>query len=200
MGMGVTRKRRKAAETSSSKMQITIRPAAPDDCPAIARVQIEGWRTTYRGLVNNEYLDGLSHEKQTAHWLQILEQSEVTLVAENEDHVVVGFADGGAERTGRTDYRGELYAIYLLEECRRQGLGRRLVERVFDSLAKAGMDSVLVWVLADNPCRPFYEALGGKLIGEKEIEIGKQRFREVTYGWTLGGKTPSAGPLKGAIR
>jgi ribosomal protein S18 acetylase RimI-like enzyme len=170
----------------SSHLPMMIRTAIPDDCAAIAHVHIEGSRTTYRGIVNDDYLDALSHEKRTAQWLKNLEQDQITLVAENENHVVVGFADGGPERTGRTDYRGELYAIYLLEECRRQGLGRRLVERIFESLVKAGMDSVLIWVLADNPCRRFYEALGGKLVGEKEIEIGKQRLRQVAYGFHLG--------------
>lgn len=168
-----------------SKVKTTIRPATAADCPAIARVQIKGWRTTYRGIVNAETLKSMSHKKRSAQWLNHLEQPEhILLVAENEEHVVVGFVDGGPERAGRKDYRGELYAIYLLEECRRHGLGRRLVNRVFSSLAKAGLDSILVWVLADNPYRPFYEALGGKLVGEKEIEIGKQRLQEVAYGWS----------------
>jgi len=61
-----------------------------------------------------------------------------------------------------------------------------LVERIFESLVQAGLDSVLIWVLADNPCRPFYEALRGKLVGEKEIEIGTQRLRQVAYGFHLG--------------
>src|SRR5579872_4795554 len=162
---------------------MTIRPATPDDCPAIAHVQIEGWRTTYRGIVNDDYLDSFSHKVRTAQWRKNLEQDQITLVAENEDHVVVGFAGGGPERTGRTDHRGELYAIYLLEQWRRQGVGRQLVARVFESLVKAGMYRILVWSLADNPCRPFYETLGGKLVGEREIEIGEQKLLEVAYGW-----------------
>ena len=162
---------------------MTIRPATPEDCAAIAHVQIASQRTTYRGIVNDDYLDALSYERRTAQWLKNLEQNQITLVAENEHHVVIGFADGGPERTGRTDYRGELYAINLLEECRRRGLGRQLVERIFESLVKAGMDRILIWALAENPCRPFYEALGGKLVGEREIEIGEQKLREVAYGW-----------------
>ena len=40
-----------------------------------------------------------------------------------------------------------------------------------------------VWVLALNPSKRFYECLGGKAIGQQQIERGGQRFIEVAYGW-----------------
>ncbi len=42
---------------------------------------------------------------------------------------------------------------------------------------------MLVWVLADNPMRRFYEALGGRLLREKKVEIGGVALDEVAYGW-----------------
>lgn len=119
----------------------------------------------------------------SAKWLEKLDRSQVILVAEDERQGLVGFADGGPERTGRTDYRGELYAIYLLECCRRQGIGRQLVTGVFESLLKAGLDSALIWVLAENPCRAFYDAIGGRPIDRREIKIGDRQLVEVAYGW-----------------
>ncbi|HNI60392.1 MAG TPA: GNAT family N-acetyltransferase, partial [Pseudomonadota bacterium] len=35
-----------------------VRPAGPDDAEAIARVHVETWRATYRGLVPDHYLLG----------------------------------------------------------------------------------------------------------------------------------------------
>ena len=165
-------------------MPMSIRPATLDDCSAIANVQIEGWRTTYRGIVRDEYLDAMSHERQTANWMINLRQAQqIAFVAEKEDHAVAAFANGGPERTGRSDFRGELYAIYMLEEYRRQGLGRRLFSRFVERMSESGMGSILVWVLADNPCRRFYETLGAKLVSERNIEIDGQKLREVAYGW-----------------
>jgi hypothetical protein len=40
-----------------------------------------------------------------------------------------------------------------------------------------------VWVLALNPSRRFYEFLGGKVIGQQEIERRGEMFSEVAYGW-----------------
>lgn len=165
-------------------VEMIIRPAMPGDCGAIAHVHVEGWRTTYRGIVDQQYLDRLSPELRTEKWLENLAQpGHVTLVADDPAHGIVAFADGGPERTGRLDYRGELYAIYILESFRRQGLGTRLVSAIMTALAKAGIDSALIWVLADNPCRGFYEALGGRIIAEQDIDVGRQRLRECAYAW-----------------
>jgi hypothetical protein len=45
------------------------------------------------------------------------------------------------------------------------------------------MTSLLVWVLADNPARKFYEALGGQYVYDKQVSIGNARLVEVAYGW-----------------
>jgi hypothetical protein len=42
---------------------------------------------------------------------------------------------------------------------------------------------MIVWVLADNPARRFYEALDGQYVGERDIEIDGVKLREVAYGW-----------------
>jgi hypothetical protein len=40
-----------------------------------------------------------------------------------------------------------------------------------------------VWVLAANPFRKFYEAIGGKVVAEQQIERGGLSFTETAYGW-----------------
>jgi len=42
---------------------------------------------------------------------------------------------------------------------------------------------MLIWVLAKNPSRAFYEALGGQRVYEKQIVIGGETLVEVAYGW-----------------
>jgi len=162
-----------------------IRPATPDDAPRIAHVQVEGWRTTYRGIVADEFLDRMSVEEAAARWLDALGQAKTFIwVAQADDGPVVAFAAGGPERSGRGDYPGELYAIYILLEWRGGGIGAKLVRRSARRLFESGTRAMLVWVLADNPSRRFYEALGGRLIGQQPLAIGEQELIEVAYGWT----------------
>lgn len=43
-------------------ISLKIRKASEEDKKAVARVYVEGWRTTYRGLVPDDYLDELLYE------------------------------------------------------------------------------------------------------------------------------------------
>jgi len=165
----------------------TIRPAIVEDGPAIARVHVESWRTTYKNIFPESVLDGLSVSARAGFWTGILAASparSVTLVACDTVGQVVGFASGGAERTGQLAYDGELYALYLLESGQRRGLGTSLIRRFVSELQSLGFHSMAVWVLARNPSIRFYEALGGTLITQKHIERGGESYLEVAYGWS----------------
>jgi ribosomal protein S18 acetylase RimI-like enzyme len=76
-----------------------------------------------------------------------------------------------------------LYALYLHPDYFRQGIGKQLVQTAARRLIQDGMSSMLAWVLVQNPSRKFYEALGGKYLYEKPIEIGGASLNEVAYGW-----------------
>jgi ribosomal protein S18 acetylase RimI-like enzyme len=163
-----------------------IREATPADAASIARVHNESWRTSYRGIVPEEHLAQLCDEETEGRWWRILASEHgrgFTYVAEDASSLIVGFANGGEERSGDPVYRGELYAIYLLAAHQRKGLGRRLTLAVVERLLRMGFDSMLVWVLAANPARFFYEALGAERVREDEIEIGGVAFPELAYGW-----------------
>jgi GNAT superfamily N-acetyltransferase len=162
----------------------TIRPATLDDGEAIARIQIQTWRTAYRGVIADEFLDAMSEDERTSRWSEIVQRPEhATFVAEVEGHGIIGFANGGPERDGREDYRGELCGLYVLPDWHGQGIGRQLVATFASWLINSEFDTMMVWTLADNPYRRFYERLRGKLVAEKEFEIGEQKLLEVAFGW-----------------
>lgn len=163
-----------------------VRPARVDDARAIADVHVASWRTTYKGIFPDILLDGLSVDKREQSWKETLaasEPSSITLVGCNVDGSIVGFIAGGVERTGRLGYEGEIYAIYLLQLAQRQRLGTLMVRHFVRELRARRIGSMAVWVLAANPFRQFYEALGGNLVTEQQIERGGQSFTESAYGW-----------------
>lgn len=164
-----------------------IREAVAEDAEGVARVHVDTWRTTYRGIVPQAHLDALSHEKRTAGWRASFTSAEhrrtkFTLVAE-EGGRIIGFAAGGTNRLTPSDYPAELYAIYLDPSRQRAGIGRRLTTDLAGRFLTQGWRSMLVWVLAANPSRAFYERLGGRPAGSKTIEIGGATLGEVAYGW-----------------
>ena len=167
---------------------MNIRKATIADAAALARVHVDTWRTTYSGIVPDAHLASLSYEKRTARWA---EQIQATLagkfaifVAEDENGQIAGFVDGGPNRDDDPIYKGELYAIYILQAYQGRGIGKQLVPPLAKSLLAMGLDTMLLWVLTDNtPARRFYESLGGHYVRTHYFEIGGVSLEEVSYGW-----------------
>lgn len=163
----------------------SIRLATPADAARIARVQVDTWRLAYRGVVSDEYLASMGYEDREERWrLNLADPGRATLVAAGAGGDIVGFASVGSSRHPVADFDGELYAIYILPSHQGCGLGRRLVARGSEWLLKHGYRSMLVWVLAENPARKFYERLGGRAMKEDHYEIGGSVLRCAAYGWT----------------
>jgi ribosomal protein S18 acetylase RimI-like enzyme len=106
------------------------------------------------------------------------------LVAEAPEQGVVGFGSCGLAEVRHLGHAGEIFMLYVDDAYHGQGLGRRLIEAMFAHLGAGGVTSVLIWVLGGNPARYFYEAIGGKRIGERTGSQWGVTLREIAYGWT----------------
>jgi L-amino acid N-acyltransferase YncA len=163
-----------------------IREAVLKDAAGIANVHVESWKTTYRGIISDQFLDSLSYTEREKRWQATLSQPdrrEVIYVAEDNNRKIVGFISGGPNRSDDRNYQGELYAIYLLQEAQGKGVGLKLVQALVKKLLQNKMESMMVWVLAGNPSRRFYEALGGTPVRTAKISIGGENYEEIAYGW-----------------
>ena len=141
-----------------------------DDARAIAEVHVESWKSTYRGIVPDALLDGLSVEKRESGWRDLLapqDSRSVTIVGCEAGGSVVGFASGGKEKTGELGCDGELYAIYLRHEVQRKGLGALLVRHVAQELVLRGFGSMAVWFWISTPRGNFTSASGGRSSAKK---------------------------------
>lgn len=163
-----------------------IRKAAKDDASGIAEVHVKSWQETYKDIVSQDYLDSLKVDDRKTLWEKSLSQSADTspvFVAVNSEGEIVGFASFGKERSGKFEAEGELYAIYILKEYQRGKLGLRLLQAGLDDLLKRQYHSMLVWVLADNESRKFYESLQPQKAGDEVVKIAGEELIEVAYLW-----------------
>ena len=172
---------------STRTPEVRVRPATLDDAEAIERIRVETWRTTYRGLLPDGLIDGLRESAdQRRERLRFQRADQFSFVAEHAGQVA-GYALGGPERTGDAEYRGEVYAIYVLPAHQGKGLGRALIRESARELARRGLHSLVIWVLRENAVgRGFYERLGGRAVREKPLEEfpGAADHIEVGYGWS----------------
>ncbi|HET9724706.1 MAG TPA: GNAT family N-acetyltransferase [Actinomycetota bacterium] len=144
-------------------MTIRIREADPTDAEAIAGIHVRSWQTAYRGLLTDEYLDGLSVEERLEQHRGALSApgEHRTWVAE-EGGTVVGFAVTGPSQDADADEKtGELYAIYLEPDRLGQGVGKLLSDHATRDLRERGFQTATLWVLGSNEgARRFYEREG----------------------------------------
>lgn len=160
-----------------------IRKAVFADIKGIAKVHVDSWRTTYKNIISDEFLNNLSYVNREKLWTSNMSNMNV-YVAESPEGEIVGFSTGGKERSGNyTGIDGELYAIYILKEFQGQGVGKLLVKPVIDELLSTNINSMLVLVLEKNNSCQFYEALGGKRLDCLEVVIAGDKQNEIVYGW-----------------
>jgi L-amino acid N-acyltransferase YncA len=138
-----------------------VREASLADAAGIARVHVDSWRSAYQGIVPESILDRLSYEQKERQWEETFRgttHQEFVYIAENEAQQIIGFASGGPGLSKNDSlYQGELFTIYILDAYQRQGLGHRLFFQVVERLLALELTSMLIWVLAENPARRFYE-------------------------------------------
>ena len=161
-----------------------VRPAEVVDAAAIARVHVATWRSSYGGLLPDDFLASLSEAHYEDRWRRVINDGTSRVFVAEQDGAVAAFASGGRERAGETGFAGELYAIYVLAEAQRRGHGRELVHAVALALEEMKLQDMIVWVLRENrQARDFYERLGGRYVRSQPITIGSATLEEVSYGW-----------------
>jgi ribosomal protein S18 acetylase RimI-like enzyme len=168
------------------KMPVQIRRATVYDSTAIARVQIESYRTAYAGIFPQDYLDHFTEAEQAQDWYgwMMTKPRDLIYVAQTEAGEIVGYALARPGVSEVPPYDSELLALHVRRPFQRQGIGGELLRKAAEKLEKQGCASLILWVLAKNPARSFYEKLGGELLCEREIEVGEGvTATEVAYGW-----------------
>jgi GNAT superfamily N-acetyltransferase len=160
-----------------------VRAATGRDAGAIAHVHVASWQTTYAGIVPEAYLASLKETERETSWREWMTLDVDVFVAEVEGEVV-GFVGGGAIREPVEGFDAELYAIYLLRDAQRLGIGIALLRRLAGSLKERGFESMMAWVLEDNASGGFYSRSGGVRVASKEMEICGAMLSVVAYGWT----------------
>jgi ribosomal protein S18 acetylase RimI-like enzyme len=164
---------------------LIIRAADIDDAPAIARVHVDTWRTTYTGIIPQHYLDSLTVQNRSVGWVRLLERTAglTTLVSEDHDGRIVGFISTGPLRHRDPRFQAEISSLYVLKRYQGANHGRRLFLAAADRMAKAGYKGLFLWVLANNPARGFYEGLGGVQVSEAHRSFAGKPLHEIGYGW-----------------
>ena len=162
-------------------MDYIIRKMNKNDCFSVARIVTTAQNETYRGIVNDEFLDNLylnEQERANNFYKEFDENINHQYVLEINNEIV-GFINVDVSDDAQYNDCGELYALYLINDYKGHGYGRKLFAMAIKELKNMGFTKMIVGCLAANPTNEFYKHMGGKLIKQRVFE--KLKLPENVY-------------------
>ncbi|WP_406866920.1 N-acetyltransferase family protein [Priestia megaterium] len=154
--------------------------ATSSHIPSVARLYVDNWRITYKGLVPDAYLNSLSYKQSAEKWSFFLtEPSHFILLAIDEREKIVGFSAGKPHLSG-----AEIYALYVCKEVQNQGVGHLLFFHSVKEFTDQHYTSMIIWAMKKNKkAVQFYKKLGGKKILNRTSQFGETKVEDEAYGW-----------------
>jgi GNAT superfamily N-acetyltransferase len=187
-----------------------IRAAVVDDAPAMGRVMVDSWLSAHRGQMPDaawqKRVDEWTPAVSARGWARTFTEREdgnaardVLLVAEDDGGGLSGLVSGIAADDDASGSIAEIGALYVRPDRRSQGIGGSLLREAASELASLGFSALHIGVLAANcPARGFYEAMGGREIGQRMFDEEGYLLPMTIYGWSdIGALVGDAGERPG---
>lgn len=176
-------------------MSYRIKEIEKDDLYDYMYVNTHSWDETYRGIINDEFLDKILRELDSnverlkgKFDRQKIEEPDYRRFILYEDEVPVGVFSVCNSREEKYKAAGELACLYLLNKAKGSGYGRIMFEYAVNELKKAGHTNMVIFCLKDNPTNEFYKHMGGKLLFSKDRNIGGSDLIENVYYYDIWGE------------
>jgi ribosomal protein S18 acetylase RimI-like enzyme len=152
--------------------ETTLRPVVAADAATIAELHATSWRSAYRGMLRDEYLDGDIAAERLRTWMGRLaatSDAQYGFLAE-----IAGEPVGFVFLYGRADETwGTLVDnLHVRPGLKGRGIGRRLLEAAArETLARFPGDPIHLFVYEANAAaRRFYASVGGREVERGSVE------------------------------
>jgi GNAT superfamily N-acetyltransferase len=166
---------------------MALRLAVVTDEPAIARLHADSWRTAYRGILRDDFLNDSVEANRRELWStrfsEIGREDQLILVSEEGGEIqafACAFLDADPEWGTLLDN------LHVIPGLKGKGLGRQLIAAVAENVRQHRDHSLLhLWVYEQNTqARGFYERLGG-VVTESVAETAPDgsRVNALRYVW-----------------
>ena len=149
-----------------------------------ARVNALAWKESYKGIVNDDFLELINQEEEIQKTINKLidglkDGSRRFLLKEEDKYI-------GILRVRKTKYDkysncGELGALYLLDCAKKKGYGKILFKKAIEELVDMGYKDMVLGCLSGNPSNEFYKHLGGVFVDTATFSISNQELIENVY-------------------
>ncbi|MCW3476686.1 GNAT family N-acetyltransferase [Limobrevibacterium gyesilva] len=146
------------------------------------------WRSAYRGILPDDYIDGALADDLIAGWqakFTAAPEPDFVLVAESAG-AATGFIAVLPEDNGTPDGRwAYIDNLHVAPGLRGSGLGRALLREAARLSCEAGLRRAYLWVFARNlGAIRFYDRLQGQATAQATRPVGGHPVAMVRYAWS----------------
>ena len=166
---------------------IIIRNIEERDIESVVDIQIDGWKSAYKGIVDDNFLNSMNRNERIKKRKK--DYKENGFIVAELNNQVVGFCryiDNNRFTQDILDIDCELLALYVKPDLKYKGIGTRLFQFVINEFKSKNKTKMILWCLKDNePSKKFYTKMGGKIMQERTIEIGEKEYLEVGFEYNI---------------
>ena len=166
---------------------IIIRNVNEKDISSVADIQVNGWKTAYKGIIDDVILNSMNKDEKIKRFEGNYKKNGF-VIAELENEVVgfCRYADSNEFTPDMQDIDCEITALYVKPNLKYNGIGTKLFQFVINEFKSKNKTKMILWCLKDNELsKKFYTKMGGKIIKERVIEIGEKSYCEVGFMYNI---------------
>ncbi|WP_316826482.1 GNAT family N-acetyltransferase [Pedobacter miscanthi] len=155
---------------------ITLRRAKEEDLEIIRDIAAATWPSTYLDIIGQAQIDYMLDKMYNrGELLKQLMEGHIFLIAEDAEKQY-GFA--GYSIIGHDERIYKLHKLYVLPSAHGKGVGKILINEVFNQVKDAGGSALQLNVNKHNNAKDFYLKGGFTIKESVKIDIGEGYFMD----------------------
>lgn len=168
-------------------MSVSLRPAGPDDAPALAALARESFVAAFEHLYRQDDLAAFLAEHKTAErYGRVLRDSGTRIQLAEAAGALAGYCQlrhpSGLASKSDASNPIELQQLYTAPAMTGRGIGAALMEWALETARELGCDAVQLSVFSGNfGAQRFYQRYGFAKIADIEFWVGSQCDHEFLY-------------------
>lgn len=168
--------------------QLIIRDATLNDIPEVAKLHVDSWNNTYKGIIEQDYLDNMKNnlEKRIERMNNEFNLRKMIVATLNDEIVAFSEFVLSNEFSKDLDIDCELCGLYVKNEYLKSGIGTKVFNYVRNLFIENNKKKMGLWCVKENEnAISFYKRKGGVVISEKKFTLANKEYSEVAFEYDL---------------
>lgn len=168
--------------------KLIIREATLEDIPEVAKLHVDSWNKTYKGIIEQEHLDNMKNnlDKRIERMRNEFNLRKMIVVILDKEIVAFSEFTLTNEFSKDLDIDCELCGLYVKNEYLGKGIGSKVLDYVKSIFVENNKKKMGLWCIKENNnAINFYIRKGGTQVKEKPFTLAGKDYSELAFIYNL---------------